>query len=378
MPGALDHAALAAAHQAQQQAAFQHAAMQQQQLQQPSRPSTPAPPVAPDIYVTATMLHQVQQQMQIQQQHMLQQMHTMHQSYLQDLNKLLSSFSSLGPHGPRPAPPPSAQPPPGASPQRPQPQARLPSSVKVPPPEPFAGTKDAEQINGWLFRLGQYFDLTGVEDPGLRIGIAGTLLRGPASTWYRALEHGPAPPADWEQFEDPLRAAFMPADMVLRACEKLAKLSQGKGPATQYVAAFRTLVLEIPDMAEPEKFYAFRSGLSPTFQFLLDQDGIRSYTEAVKKVERISSSAWWATDTGAPYSASAFSSGPTPMELNSMATAPRRSHAARLTKAAREQLMAEGRCFKCRKRGHTQYNCPNNAASNSDSESEEGASAEAN
>jgi hypothetical protein len=165
----------------------------------------------------------------------------------------------------------------------------LPYGCKPGTPPLFFGGKDAEQLDSWLFSMCEYFELIGLKDDEQRIRLAGTYLRSSATTWYRTARGDAVPESErvktWDQFVKEIRSNFCPLNMTKIARDRLVHLHQ-TDTLREYVRSFRTLVLDIPSMAEDEKLDRFVRGLHPIIRGHVEIHEPDSFESAIRMAER--------------------------------------------------------------------------------------------
>ena len=166
---------------------------------------------------------------------------------------------------------------------------RLPPGCRPNAPNTYAGNRDADSLDSWLFAVTQYLDLTGVREDERRILLAGTYLEGPAQTWYRAVQ-GDSVPVDqkiktWDTFQGELRLNFCPLNQVKLARDRLHSLRQ-TGSLREYIREFRNCTLEIVGMAEDEKLDRFVRHLAPAIRQEVEIQEPEGLDKAIKLSER--------------------------------------------------------------------------------------------
>ena len=60
----------------------------------------------------------------------------------------------------------------------------LPSAVKIPLPDKFNGSMDADAVDSFLFVVGRYCQLVGLSDPQAMAQLTAMLLTDNARVWY--------------------------------------------------------------------------------------------------------------------------------------------------------------------------------------------------
>ena len=66
----------------------------------------------------------------------------------------------------------------------------------------------------------------------------------------------------WDAFKFALEQQFKPINTTILARDKLTVCVQTKS-VQQYIREFQTILLDIPDMSELERYYHFLQGLKP-------------------------------------------------------------------------------------------------------------------
>ena len=215
-----------------------------------------------------------------------------------------------------------------------QPQGRgqpAPQPFRLPPPPTFEG-KDC-QI--WLGKMEMFFHVNQVPQDAL-ITTAAFFLGGPAATWWGLLN--PKPDA-WEGFKAALIQRFtLETPFVLRS--RWTGLRQ-TGGLQDYVDQTMTLVMKIPDASEGEKVQRFLEGLKPELRNKLMMEDLPNLNAAVNKALLLDQRIQPGLGPGKP-------EGPVGMELGYSKLTPEKA-----------RLLKEGRCFRCKEKGHVAINCPN-------------------
>ena len=256
--------------------------------------------------------------------------------------------------------------------QRPAPAAAppIPSfNLKPAKPETFDGrSRNPAQ---WCFQVDCYFRAVNVNEDSVKLAFAVSLLRGPASEWYRLrekrVEQGLEPAFDtWIALKTALVARFQTVNAAQVARDKLAQLRQVSS-VRDYISSFNALVLQIPDLADVEKLDRFRRGLKPNIRKDVEIQGTLrelSFEETINLAERLDNVAGnFRSFSGRDFQGKpdlppstqnpslSSSSGPAPMDLNAASFV-------KLTAEERERLMKLNLCFYCRKGSHRASNCP--------------------
>ena len=117
---------------------------------------------------------------------------------------------------------------------------------------------------------------------------------------------------------------------------------------------FKRIILDIPNISIEEHIDQYTSGLKPYIWRELCTREYTSLNTAMHDAERVESAHHRVGDQSrARKSASILcsSDGPTPMEVGNL-------RIKKLTPAERQICMKEGKCFRCREKGHTANKCP--------------------
>ena len=144
------------------------------------------------------------------------------------------------------------------------------STLKLPQPKNFNGTKP--KVAEWLFSLETYYEASGTA-PDKRVAYAAMLLSDNALVWWMAIRKEGRHPNTWREFSRQIQQQFKTIDEDVKARRLLYKLTQMKS-VQDYIAEFTRLSFLIPDLAETEKFHRFKEGLKPEIRNEMDKRGI--------------------------------------------------------------------------------------------------------
>ena len=241
--------------------------------------------------------------------------------------------------------------------------------AKISKPDDFTGK--SKELSTWLYNMALYCHSRGITDEMERIRTALPYLKGAAGTWLRgvyptAAWAGPGPWQTWDAFTSALESTFGVIQEHLQARERLDVLRQGRNQSvTDYIQAWRLIMLELPDLAQDEVVHRFKKGLAwdrvrqyvtqatagvareeLTFEKLakLAKTGEMELVPLQQRSGRGGSNIHWPR-TPQP----AQHSRPTAMELGNVNTRER---------VDRDTLFRQGRCFYCKEQGHIKANCP--------------------
>lgn len=201
-------------------------------------------------------------------------------------------------------------------------------------------------------------------DDATRIGFIGTLLTGPAATWYSPhFESGSSIMSNlelfWRDFED----AFGDLDRAATAANKIRSLKQGFSSASEYAASFRRLASDL-DWGDAALVDQFRRGLRDDVKDLLLTLAVpKSLSEAIHSAvlcdnriyERKSERRNFAYASN-PVPQRATNSGIAPMEIDALTHSEQRRRRP-LTQEERERRRRQKLCMYCRESGHMVRDC---------------------
>lgn len=195
----------------------------------------------------------------------------------------------------------------------PAPSARSGATMRIDAPPKFDGV--SAQLEGWIRAVMQQFDYFGpaMASDAVRIAAAQALMRGAALTWWDSFEAA-ARPTTWGALTAAMRAEYQTLELDVLARGRLNVLRQGSSQVDRFVAAFRGIVIHLPTMAEADKLWAFKNGLSPWIRTHLDVNGVKNLADAIAMALRVG----MYVTPHAPSSAHASSSSSAPMDLSNI------------------------------------------------------------
>lgn len=164
------------------------------------------------------------------------------------------------------------------------------SKLKIPEPKPYAGARDAKEVENFLWDLETYFQAAGVTKEE-QVSVATMFLTGDAKLWWRTRAseslHGGRPKVtSWEMLKGEIKLQFLPSNTAWVAREALKGLRQ-RGSAREYVREFNSLMLDINNMSEEDRLFNFLSGLRPEAQIELRRQGVRDLSSAIAAAEAL-------------------------------------------------------------------------------------------
>ena len=287
---------------------------------------------------------------------------------------------------------------------------RAPELPKIRQPSSFSGAMGFA-VDDWISELQQQFAYYGSRFPDdtAKIRFAVAFLSGAAMHWW---EHQPACAANtWNDFVARLHGRFRPVHAAMLARQKLGKLRRRPGQSVnQYVGIFQNTLTPITDMGDMDQVHHFVNGLlAPIAAKVWEKhpDNLVEAIDAAVSVEAMSNFGRAALPFGhrsAPSSSSTMAN-PDAMDLNNLEAEPTDerptdesgSHRDALLSKVAEQLsamelrlnalsagnssrgqggqrprdridgldaatikklQAEGKCFRCKEKGHMKNECP--------------------
>ena len=162
------------------------------------------------------------------------------------------------------------------------------SKIKVPEPKQFNGSRNAKELENFLWDMEQYFKAARIPDRE-QVSITSMYLSGDAKLWWRTrmaddLSAGRPSVVVWESLKKELKDQFLPCNTSWLARENLKKLKQ-TGSVRDYVKEFSSLMLDISNMSEEDKLFNFMSGLQTWAQAELRRQGVKDIPSAMATAE---------------------------------------------------------------------------------------------
>jgi hypothetical protein len=210
-------------------------------------------------------------------QNALQQQQQQHEAALAAMQAQLAAMAQQQQQQ-SPSPPPVAVP--GGGPTAPP--VRLLQGPRMPAPPAYDGS--AAQLDGWLNELQRQFRYYEYASDAQKLHLATAFLSGAAHDWHT---HLAAQPTSWAAFVAGLRQRFQPVTSAQTARNELDALRQGNSPVNDFIAAFRRLLVLVPDMSEADRLHRFLHGLRPGIAAHLRVHGINRMDAAIEMAARI-------------------------------------------------------------------------------------------
>ena len=174
---------------------------------------------------------------------------------------------------------------------------------------------------------------------------AANRLQGVGISWVASL---PQQPATWDDFKAAFRARFVPASSQIHLRDRLheREMRQCASPRA-YADEMQALANSIEELSDREFLQAIRHGLPNELRRAFDLAGVTNPGAALGWVNGLEDHR--RQHYNPPPSASV---GPVPMELGATTARPRA-----MTPEERTRCITEGRCFRCREKGHSAREC---------------------
>lgn len=194
----------------------------------------------------------------------------------------------------------------------------------------------------------------------LRVGLLGSLLSGPALSWFAPLlENESELLRDFELFILEFEATFGDSDKIRTASNKIRSLTQGSRPASAYASEFHQIACDL-DWGESALISQFNSGLKGDVKdLLLSLEDPASLNQAISMVVRCDNCLFERRQERHlenPFRPSIPQTSSTPpddpMQVDTVRFRP-------LTPAERERRRSNNLCLYCGRPGHIINSCPN-------------------
>ncbi|MCF8704109.1 retrotransposon gag domain-containing protein, partial [Corynebacterium sp. MC-02] len=160
--------------------------------------------------------------------------------------------------------------------------------IDGPKPTYFKGTRDAQEVENFLWHLEKFFKRNKVTDDDDKITTAEAYLTEMALIWWRRkeaeMEKGLCTIATWAQFRTEFKRAFFPNNVVEEARRKLRELRQ-TGSVRANIKDFTSLTFQIPDLTDEMSLFFFKDGLQSWAKAELERRHVTTLDEAIAEVE---------------------------------------------------------------------------------------------
>jgi hypothetical protein len=199
----------------------------------------------------------------------------------------------------------------------------------------YAGSPQ-ENLQAWLINMELTAEWKEVKEEKMVI-MAAMNLRGPAMTWFSQNRNELQ---KWNDFKKAIVQQFAPVDDANQARRDLDRLRQGGGSITDYNAAFRSLLLRIPDMAKADQLHRYLEGLNHLTKSAVCNQNPKDLASAMTIAAGV-----WRNDATSQ-----------PMEVDAIQTT--RSQPSDIMELNALQAPFNGECYNCGGWGHKAAQCP--------------------
>ncbi|KAL4352016.1 hypothetical protein GQ457_06G013590 [Hibiscus cannabinus] len=162
--------------------------------------------------------------------------------------------------------------------------------VEVPRPRTFGGSRNAQELDNFLYGLDQYLGAVGIVEDASKIQTASLYLTDTAMLWWRRrrndIEKGTCTISIFDDFKRELKRQFYPENAEDEARARLRRLKQS-GSIRDYIKDFTNLVLEIPDLSDKDSLFNFMDGLQLWAKTELKRRGVQNLADAIAKAESL-------------------------------------------------------------------------------------------
>ncbi|XP_075108797.1 uncharacterized protein LOC107762620 [Nicotiana tabacum] len=166
--------------------------------------------------------------------------------------------------------------------------APIPQKLKIPEPKPYDGSRDAKEVENFIFDIEQYFDAVGHLEESKKVATAAMYLQGDAKLWWRvkheAIKAGEDTLQTWDELKVAIRLQFFPENVEYNSRRKLRDLRHTRS-VREYVREFSALMLNIRDMGDKDKLFAFIEGLKPHARMELQRQRVDTLPKAIQAAE---------------------------------------------------------------------------------------------
>ncbi|KAL4318521.1 hypothetical protein GQ457_18G008050 [Hibiscus cannabinus] len=162
--------------------------------------------------------------------------------------------------------------------------------VEVPRPRTFGGSRNAQEVDNFLYGLDQYLGAVGIVEDASKIQTASLYLTDTAMLWWRRrrndIEKGTCTISTFDDFKKELKRQFYPENAEDEARAHLRRLKQS-GSIRDYIKDFTNLVLEIPDLSDKDSLFYFMDGLQSWAKIELKRRGVQNLADAIAVAESL-------------------------------------------------------------------------------------------
>ena len=212
-------------------------------------------------------------------------------------------------------------------------------------PDKFTGKGS---ITSWVNQMDNYLSEVSEEEA---LPLAVSYLSGSAHEWWivhHQTETGQLI-TTWAEMKESITSRFDTLNKEKVARDKLAKWRQIKD-VSSFNDDFQKILLDIPSISKEEKIDRYTRGLKSYIWKELCTNDYKELQDAMRDAERVEA-AHRRLGTSNKSLSKPKNDGPAPMEIGNI-------QLKKLTQEERDRCMKEGRCLRCREKGHIAKNCP--------------------
>ena len=162
--------------------------------------------------------------------------------------------------------------------------------IEVPKPKAFNGSRNAREIDNFLWSMEQYFEATNMTDFVSQVRTTTMYLTDTAMLWWRRrhgeIQRGLFALNSFEDFKRDLKRQFYPENAEDEARGRLRRLKQ-TGGVRDYVKEFTTLLLEVPDTSDRDALFLFMDGLVPWAKQELRRRNVQDLAGAIAAADSL-------------------------------------------------------------------------------------------
>lgn len=225
------------------------------------------------------------------------------------------------------------------------------SMIRPKKPEPFNGRGS---IRSWITHVSNY---VGNGNSAQALTVAVSYLSGSAHEWwlvYKETEEGKQV-GNWNQLQQALIRRFETLNKSKIARDKLARWKQVKD-VSSFNEDFQRILLDIPSITVEEQLDRYTRGLKSYIWKELCTNEYTSLSELMKDAERVEMAHRRLGKNSTRFIPSEKPRtprpiDPIPMDIGNITLK-------KLSQAERDKCRKEGRCFRCREKGHMANKCP--------------------
>lgn len=230
---------------------------------------------------------------------------------------------------------------------------------KIERPQLYDGSRKMD-LKTWLFQVQRFVMLARIPESEQVLHIS-QLLKGDAATWFRSRVESMTEPANMEEFQNAIMNHFGEVNIETRARDQLYRLEQ-RGSATEYIAKFTQIALQVSDLSDAEKKHLFMRGLKNAVRESVEMQSPETYDDMLALAEKADRIKWNALRRSQPPSQNQRKS------HQGHKSAFRRNHNSSWNRPKQSDFRGEPmeigmmqrsevKCFNCNRMGHKAHEC---------------------